>query len=590
MGPASLFLKDPSASRFVAGGLAELEALLGAPVPLLPPPERDGNRDVFFVNVQPQLRTQLRRHLHALFSQIGVASDSRIDPEREQTEYEQALSRILRSVRASDRRQGLLNLFWLAHSRDVADYLHELEAKQPAVRKAKYSLHPILSSTYRRLDQEGRREKNGRVLGSENPGLIESIIEDGFAFTETSSSALDFNSFLRDNKRYRLPAEVFFEMQQVLVRETERRLREGDRGLLARAARHLPGMPRDQYLKPQSLIKIMMNGHVLPYLMSDPWTTGSRLLSSPTINAEAERRKPAEIVDAFLDVIQGAKRFEIVSQVRDRLELIGAFGRELDLEDKASRNQRIYEFGEAAQVLNSAVSATVLFLDLRGFTQTSEGQISERDLTRELYAVFDEFVPLVRRFGGTVDKYLGDGMMVTFGTDRVDPLDALNAVRTAILCQDSLRQKRKEGKTYFHMGVAIHFGRVYLARFIEDEENVQSTVIGRNVNLAGRLSSAAKKPLEEDEAGAPPPSVPAHASGLRVAVNGGALFNEGIAISRDTLVQLESHLALIHGEGVMEYEDETIDKRILIRYAGDARFKGVRSSLPVYEVDYEART
>jgi class 3 adenylate cyclase len=591
MGPASLFLKDPSGSRFVAGGLAELEALLGAPVPLLPPPERDGNRDVFFVNIQPKLRSQLRRHLQALFAQIGVsAPDPRIDPAREQTEYEQALSHILRSVRASDRRQGLLNLFWLAHSKDVADYLRELETKQPAVRKAKYSLHPILSSTYRRLDQEGRKEKNGRLLGSENPGLIESIIDDGFAFTETSSTELDFTSFLRDNKRYRLPAEVFYEIQQVLVRETERRLREGDRGLLARAARHLPGLPRDQYLKPQSLIKIMMNAHILPYLLGDPWTTGSRLLASPTIRAEAERRKPAEIVDAFLDVITGAKRFEIVSQVRDRVELIGAFGRELDLEDKASRNQRIYEFGEAAQVLNSAVSATVLFLDLRGFTQTSEGQISERDLTRELYAVFDEFVPLVRRFGGTVDKYLGDGMMVTFGTDRVDPLDVLNALRTAILCQDSLRQKRREGKTYFQMGVAVHFGRVYLARFIEDEENVQSTVIGRNVNLAGRLSSAAKKPLEEDETVAPPPPGPAHASGMRVAVDGaGTLFNEGIAISRDTLVQLESHLALVHGEGVMEYEDETIDKRILIRYAGDAKFKGVRSSLPVYEVDYEGR-
>jgi hypothetical protein len=39
----------------------------------------------------------------------------------------------------------------------------------------------------------------------------------------------------------------------------------------------------------------------------------------------------------------------------------------------------------------------------------------------------------------------------------------------------------------------------------------------------------------------------------------------------------------------MEYDDETIDKRILIRYAGDAKFKGVRSSLPVYEVDYENR-
>ncbi len=592
MGPASLFLKDPTGSRFVAGGLAELEALLGAPLPLLPPPERDGSREVFFVNVEPKLRSQLRRHLQALFSQIGVSgADSRIDPFREQSEYEQALSRILRSVRASDRRQGLLNLFWLAHSKDIAEYLRELEAKNPAVRKAKYSLHPILSSTYKRLDQEGRKEKNGRVLGTENPALVEAIIEDGFAFTETSSNDLDFISFLKDNKRYRLPAEVYLEIQQVLVRETERRLREGDRGLLARAARHLPGLPRDQYLKPQSLIKIMMNAQVLPYLLGDPWTTGSRLLASPTIQSEAERRKPAEIIDAFLDVITGAKRFELVCHVRDRVELIGAFGRELDLEDKASRNLRVYEFGEAAQVLNNAVSATVLFLDLRGFTKTSEGQISERDLTRELYVVFDEFVPLVRRFGGTVDKYLGDGMMVTFGTDHADPLDVLNALRTAILCQESLRRKRQEGKTYFQMGVAIHHGRVYLARFIEDEENVQSTVIGRNVNLAGRLSSAAKKPLEEDEAEIAPPPGPVHASGLRVFVDGaGTLFNEGIAISRDTLVQLESHLALVHGEGVMEYEDEAIDKRILIRYAGDAKFKGVRSSLPVYEVDYEGRS
>jgi hypothetical protein len=72
----------------------------------------------------------------------------------------------------------------------------------------------------------------------------------------------------------------------------------------------------------------------------------------------------------------------------------------------------------------------------------------------------------------------------------------------------------------------------------------------------------------------------------------GVLFNEGIAISRDTLTQLETHLALVHseaagGEHVMEYFDEQIGRRLLIRYAGDAKFKGVRSSFPVYEVDFE---
>jgi len=594
MGSSSPFLKDPTASRFVGGGLLEAEALLGSPLPRLPAPEREGNDDVWFVNVHPRLRTLLRRFLQGLLAQIGApSSNPRGDAAKDQGDYEAALLRLLRSVRAADRRQGLLNLFWLAHSRDVAEFLRELEAKAPAIRKAKYSLHPLLSSFYRRLDQQCRRatgDHAGTLLADGNGSLVEAVIEDGFAMTEVSSSELDFNQFLAANKRYRLSAECFFEVQQILVREAERRLREGDRSLLGRVARHLPGLPRDQYLKPASLLQVMMSGPILTCLLGDPWTTGSRLLASPVLKAEAERRRPSEIVDAFLDVVTGAKRFELVSAARDRIQLIGSFGRERDLDEKASRGLRVYEFGESTQVLNNAVNATVLFLDLRGFTKSSEGQISERDLTRELYAVFDDFVPVIRRFGGTVDKYLGDGMMVTWGTERADPLDALNAVRTAILCQESLRKKRDAGGTPYRMGVAIHFGRVYLARFIEDEEAVQSTVIGRNVNLAGRLSSAAKKPMEEDEEEAVALPPPAHASGLGVVVDAaGTLFNEGIAVSRDTLLQLEAHLALVHGEGVMEYDDEVIDRRILIRYGGDAKFKGVRSSFPVYEVDVEAR-
>ena len=167
-------------------------------------------------------------------------------------------------------------------------------------------------------------------------------------------------------------------------------------------------------------------------------------------------------------------------------------------------------------------------------------------------------------------------------------------MRTAILCQETLHKLRESNKTYFKMGISIHYGRVYLARFIADEETVQTTVIGRNVNLAGRLSSAAKKPMDEDEAGElEPEPVVLRASGLSVVVDqSGTLFNEGIAISRDTLVQLEAHLPLNHSDAadashLMEYFDETIGRRIVFRYAGDAKFKGVRSSFPVHEVDYE---
>jgi class 3 adenylate cyclase len=589
MGSVGHFLKEPAAARFLAGGLAEAEALLGSPIPVLPAPEHEEHRgDVYFVNFHPRLRTLMQRYVAGLLAEIGIQLQARPEPQREPGAYEAALRRILLSVRASDRRLGLTNLFWLAHSRDVACYLREVEAKTPAVRKGKYSLHPLLSTFYRRVDKISREDasrRGTRTWLDFNPGLVDAVIDDGFAFTELTIGDFDFVQFLASNKRYRLLPEHFLEIHGILLRETERRLREGERGLLARVARHMPGLPREHYLKPSGMIKIAMNAFVQAYLLGDAWNTGTKLLASPVLQAEVERRKPAEIVDAYLDLVTGVKRFELTSYVRDRIRLLLAGDGELD--DKASRGLRVYEFGESAHVLNHAVNATVLFLDLRGFTKTSEGQISERDLARELYTVFDAFVPYIRQFGGKVDKFLGDGIMVTFGTDHADALDPLNALRAAILCQDTLQRLRREGQTYFKMGIAVHFGRAYLAHFIADESTVQATIIGRNVNLAGRLSSAAKKPMEEDEVEekAAPAVSP---SGLRVTVDEtGVLFNEGIALSRDALLQLETHLPLTYGDGVMEFQDEVIGRLIQIRYAGDAKFKGVRSSLPVYAVEFE---
>jgi class 3 adenylate cyclase len=585
------FLKDPAAARYAAGGLAEAEELFGSPLPDLPAPELDEGREVFLVHVHSRLRVLQQRFLEGQLGQIGALTLRTGDPGRDFKEYEAALERVVSSVRQADRRQGLLNLFWLAHSLDAAEHLRQLEQRSQSLRRGKQSLHPLIQSFYRRVDHDCRRklEGNGGLDFQESPALVASIIDDGFAFTEVSSTQLDLGPFLATNKRYRIGPETFFEIQQVLVREAEKRLREGDRGLLARLARHLPLVPREHYLKPGMLVRIVLSPPVQAYLLGDAWTTGARLQGASAVKAELERRRGAEIMDAFLELSVALRRFELVSHVRERVQCLGA-ERSLELEQKTRQGLRVYEFGEAAQVLNNAVNATVLFLDLRGFTRTSEGHISEGDLTRELYAVFDDFVPIVERFGGTVDKYLGDGMMVTWGTKRADPLDPLHALRTAVLCQESLRRKREAGRTPFTMGIAIHYGRVYLARFIASRGELHSTVIGRNVNLAGRLSSAAKRGLEEDEAqGTPARPRPKHA--LEVSVDpDGVLFNEGIALSRDTVLQLEAHLALTHGEGgVMEYEDEAIARRILIRYAGDARFKGVNASLPVYDATHQER-
>src|SRR5262245_43135734 len=134
MSAASIFLKDPRATRFLGGGKAEAESLLGAPLPQLPTPESENGKDVFYVNFHPRLRSPARRFILDILAQIGIAlptpaSGRGGESGRGQAEYEQALATILRSVRRADRRRGLPNLFWLAHTKDIAEFLKELEQK-----------------------------------------------------------------------------------------------------------------------------------------------------------------------------------------------------------------------------------------------------------------------------------------------------------------------------------------------------------------------------------------------------------------------------------------------------------------------------
>jgi hypothetical protein len=108
-----------------------------------------------------------------------------------------------------------------------------------------------------------------------------------------------------------------------------------------------------------------------------------------------------------------------------------------------------------------------------------------------------------------------------------------------------------------------------------------------NVNLAGWLSSASKRPLEEDEGGEPQPPPRARASGLLVTVDeSGVLFNEGIAISRDTLIQIESQLGLVHGEGAVECMDELLHRRIVFLTRETPSSRGPLQPA-VYEVDFQ---
>ena len=137
---------------------------------------------------------------------------------------------------------------------------------------------------------------------------------------------------------------------------------------------------------------------------------------------------------------------------------------------------------------------TVLFADIRGFTSISEA--SQPQLVVEaLNEYFERMVEIVFRYEGTLDKFIGDEMMVLFGAPVSHRDDPVRAVRAAIEMQKAMaglnEQHIAHGLPPFQIGIGINTGEV-VAGYIGSSQAMEYTVIGDPVNTGSRLCSIAK--------------------------------------------------------------------------------------------------
>jgi adenylate cyclase len=137
---------------------------------------------------------------------------------------------------------------------------------------------------------------------------------------------------------------------------------------------------------------------------------------------------------------------------------------------------------------------TVLFADIRGFTRLSERAQPER-VVQLLNHYFTAMSDVIFAHGGTLDKYIGDGLMALFGAPTSTPDDACNAVAAAISMQRSVEpineQLRAEGLPDISIGIGLHTG-VATVGYIGSERRSEYTAIGDTVNLAARLEQNAQ--------------------------------------------------------------------------------------------------
>ncbi|MFZ5780391.1 MAG: adenylate/guanylate cyclase domain-containing protein [Pseudomonadota bacterium] len=136
----------------------------------------------------------------------------------------------------------------------------------------------------------------------------------------------------------------------------------------------------------------------------------------------------------------------------------------------------------------------VLFADIVGFTQLAERESPETvmQLLRRCHVTFEQ---AIFSNGGTLDKYLGDGVMATFGTPEVSPADCANALAAARDIVDGIACGNAElaaaDLPLLRISVGVHFGSAILGN-IGSERRLEFATLGDAVNVASRLEAATR--------------------------------------------------------------------------------------------------
>ena len=154
-----------------------------------------------------------------------------------------------------------------------------------------------------------------------------------------------------------------------------------------------------------------------------------------------------------------------------------------DMVKKLQDNPSLLKLGGETREL------TFLFCDIRGFTPISEKYKSDpQGLTKLINSFLTPMTDIILKSGGTIDKYMGDCIMAFWNA----PLDCPNHQEKAIIAAYKMREKMRELKLGFNIGIGINTGTAVVGN-MGSEQRFDYSVLGDAVNLASRLEGQSKE-------------------------------------------------------------------------------------------------
>lgn len=138
--------------------------------------------------------------------------------------------------------------------------------------------------------------------------------------------------------------------------------------------------------------------------------------------------------------------------------------------------------------------AAILTVDIRGFTALSAA-LPPAEVVRLLQEFQSRFCPIIQANGGVIDKFLGDGILASFGAVIPSPTCAADALRAVEALNQSAAawtgERRGAGASEIRIGIGVAAGEIVFGA-VGDESRLEYTVIGDAVNLAAKLEAQNK--------------------------------------------------------------------------------------------------
>lgn len=214
-------------------------------------------------------------------------------------------------------------------------------------------------------------------------------------------------------------------------------------------------------------------------------------------------KKIADSIETVVNELRQIKDFSFAttsirsntqfSEIKEMLNLLNAVKVTLDSFRKfvpTTLVQQLIETGQTAKTEGKKQELTVLFSDIRGFSSVVE-QMEDTDiLFKHMSEYFEEMTKIIKKHGGTIDKYIGDGIMAFWGAPIVNNDHAYLACAAALECSERLKILNAEWEIRKLPVMITRFGistGEMLVGNMGSSDRLQYTVLGDNVNIAARL-------------------------------------------------------------------------------------------------------